>query len=72
MTGRPRKSSDFGALAALARSGHGSANYLADGDRIAPNLRSAIFPALGYGPLGPRLRKMTLPTNRLAPYLRRL
>ncbi len=40
-------------------------------NRITPYLRSAILPALGYGPLGPRLRRNGLAdTDLIAPCLR--
>ena len=35
-------------------------------------MRNAIFPALGYGPLGPRLRKCLVREDWIAPYLRSL
>jgi hypothetical protein len=43
-------------LLATGRSGHNSAGMVRHGDQISPHLRSLWFPALGYGPLGPRLR----------------
>ena len=37
-------------------------------DQIAPHLRGLWFPALGYGPLGPRLRTGLVDGDRIASY----